>query len=183
MRRLRSSVPGVLLLGFGVALGWCLASARPQVLRAGGNDRSGESILMSGPVLVRYNEGAKVQIPQDALYYLDYKGGRLLAAVPSFRPGVGAPSYLGNFASRDLVADFKLDLDSGQRPHFLMTASSLGPLSDGGAPLFVFETTTNQVGIYRVQEQTFGTVSKPRFELVELRAIGSDPVPQAAARP
>lgn len=182
MRRFRSSVPGVLLLGFGIALGWSLAAFRPQPLRAGGNDRSGESILMSGPILVRYNEGTKVQIPQDALYYLDYKGGRLVAAVPSFRPTVGAPNYLGSFASRDLVADFKLDLDSGQRPHFLMTASSLGPLSDGWAPLFVFETTTNQVALYRVQQQMVGTVSKPRFELVELRPIGDDLVPPVAPR-
>lgn len=181
MTLFRFRLPGALVLGLGVLLGWGLASIRPHALHAQGGDRAGESILTSGPVLLRYNDGLKVQIPQDALYYLDYKGGRLMATIPSYRPTGGAPKYLGAFVERDLVADFKLDIDGGQRPHFLMTTGSLGQYSDGWAPLFVFETTTNQVALYRVQQQTIGTVSKPQFELVELRSIAADtPAPTAA---
>jgi hypothetical protein len=179
MASVRSRLTGVLLLACGTALGWCLASARPHVLHAQGGDRSGESILTSGPVMVRHNDGLKVQIAQDAIYYLDYKGGRLVATVPSYRPTGASPKYLGAFVERDLVADFKLDLDAGQKPHFLMTTGALGAYSDGWAPLFVFETTTNQVGLYRVQDQTIGTVSRPQFELLELRPIDSVPATPA----
>ena len=107
-------------------------------------------------MLVRYNEGTKVQIPQDALYYLDYKGGRLLATIPSFRQSVGATQMLDRFAERDLVADFKIDLDNGPRPHFLMTTGALGSYSEGWAPLFVFESTTNQVAVYKLTQQNGG---------------------------
>jgi hypothetical protein len=164
-------IPGMLLLVFGVLLGWTLANFRPAPLRAGGGDRSGESIVTTGPVMVKYDEGNKVQIPLEALYLLDYKGGRLMGTVPSLHQTVGATHYLGAFAERDLVADFKLDLDNGPRPHFLMTTGSLGNYSAGWAPLYVFETTTNQLGVYRIVQQSVGTASRARFELIELRSL------------
>ena len=108
---------------------------------------------------------------QDALYYLDYKTGRLLATVPSYRQSACAAKYLDAFAERDLVADFKIDLDHGPRPHFLMTTGAPAFYSDGSAPLFVFELTTSQVAVYRVQQQTVGTVTQPRFELIEIRSF------------
>ena len=73
--------------------------------------------------------------------------------------------YLGAFAERDLVADFKLDLDNGPRPHFLMTTGALGSYSAGWAPLYVFETTTSQLVIYRIHQQTVGTTASTRLEL------------------
>ena len=80
------------------------------------------------------------------------------------------------FSERDLVADFKLDLDAGPRPRFLMTTGSLGPNNAGWAPLYVFETTTSQIGVYRMQiQQTIGITSRPRFELVELRSYAKGP--------
>lgn len=174
MTRSRHPLAGVLILGLGIALGWGLASFHPQPLRASANDRSGESILLSGPIQIGYHPGLKAQIPQDALYYLDYRAGQLLAAIPAFQASGGATQYLGNFVARDLVKDFKLE--AGQRPHFLMTAASLGAYSDGAAPLFVFETTTNQVALYRVQQFTVGTQSKPRLELLQLRPIAGEPM-------
>jgi hypothetical protein len=151
-------------------LGWGLANSRLPPIRAGGGDRSGESIVTTGPILIRYDEGSKVQIPQEALYYLDYKGGRLMATVPSFHQTIGSTQYINSFAERDLVADFKLDLDNGPRPHFLMTTGLLGSYSAGWAPLYVFETTTNQLGVYRIQQRSVGTTSSPRFELIEMRS-------------
>ncbi len=176
----RRGIPSAITLAFGLALGWGWASLPRPVARASGGDRWGESILMSGPVLVRYNEGTKVQIPQDALYYLDYKGGRLLATIPSFRhQSPEAIKMLDRFAERDLVADFKIDLDNGPRPHFLMTTGALGSYSEGCSPLFVFESTTNQVAVYTLTQQTVGICSQPNFELVELRSIDRPTLPPA----
>jgi hypothetical protein len=167
----RSRIPTVVALIIGVLMGWGLASCRPLPLQASTGDRSGESIVATGPVLVRYDEAAKGPVALDAVYFLDYKGGRLLATVPSFRQTNTATRLLEPFSERDLVADFKLELDSGARPRFLMTTGTIGPDSAGWAPLYVFETTTSQVGVYRIQMQTtIGTASQPRFELVEVRS-------------
>jgi hypothetical protein len=168
----RARIPSVLLLILGLFLGWGLATLRPAQLRAGGGDRSGESIVVTGPVMIRYDEGNKVQVPLEALYILDYKGGRLLGTIPSLHQTVGSSHYLGAFAERDLVADFKLDLDNGPRPHFLMTTGALGIYGAGWSPLYVHETTTNQIAIYRIQQQSVGTNSSARFELIETRSLG-----------
>jgi len=165
-------VPTVVAVVGGVILGWLLASLRPTPIRASAGDRWGESVVATGPVMVRFDEGAKSAIPTDALYFLDYKGGRLLATIPTYRQTTKSLSLIDAFEERDLVADFKLDLDTGPRPHFLMTTGSLGAYTEGWAPLYVFETTTNRLGIYRLQtQQTAGKPSQPRFELVELRSF------------
>jgi len=166
-----SRIPTALALLIGVALGWALSSLRPAPLRAGAGDRSGESIVATGAVLVRYDEGAKAPIPLDAVYLLDYKAGRLLATIPTYQQSASSTHIIDTFVERDLVADFKLDLNTGPRPRFLMTTGSLGPYTSGWAPLYVFETTTNQVGVFRIQlQQSTAKSSRPRFELVELRS-------------
>jgi hypothetical protein len=159
------------LLVVGLLLGWGLANIRPAPIQAGGGDRSGDSIVATGPVLIRYDEGSKVQIPLEAIYLLDYKAGRLLGTIPSLHGTVGSSHYLGAFAERDLVADFKVDLENGPRPHFLMTTGALGTYSAGWAPLYVFETTTSQLVIYRIVQQTIGTMASTRLELVEKRSL------------
>jgi hypothetical protein len=177
MTRIR--IPSVTLLLLGLLLGWGLGRTQPTPIWAGGGDRSGESIVATGPILVRYDEGNKVQVPLEALYILDYKGGRLMGTVPSLHQTASQSHYLGTFAERDLAADFKLELDTGPRPRFLMTTGSLGTYSGGWAPLFVYETTTNQVGIYRIHQQTVGTTASTRLELVELRSLARGDVPPA----
>jgi hypothetical protein len=168
----RSRIPTVVALIIGVLLGWGLATFRPVPLQASATDRSGESIVATGPVLVRYDETAKGPVALDAVYYLDYKGGRLLATVPSFRQTTTATRLLEPFSERDLVADFKLELDGGSRPRFLMSTGSIGPDSAGWAPLYVFETTTSQVAVYRMLMQTtIGIAAQPRFELLEVRSF------------
>jgi hypothetical protein len=165
-------IPTVVAVGGGVILGWLLASLRPTPIRASAGDRSGESVVATGPVMVRFDEGTKSAIPTDALYFLDYEGGRLLATIPTYRQTTKSVSLINAFEERDLVADFKVDLDTGPRPRFLMTTGSLGPYTEGWAPLYIIETTTNQLGIYRLQtQQTAGKPSKSRFELVELRSL------------
>jgi hypothetical protein len=165
-------------LAVGLAVGWLLASLPRPALRAQGNVRCGENDnLASGPLSIQYHQTLKVQIPQEALYYIDYKTGRLLATVPSFRQSVGGASLLDQFAERDLAADFKIDLVNGPRPHFLMTTGALGTFGDGWAPLFVFESTTSQVAVYRVQQQYVGTRARPQFKLEEIRSFA----PGAAA--
>lgn len=177
MAHFRPRLPGVLLLTVGLFLGWAMASIRPAPLVAGGGDRSGESIVVTGPIMIRYDEGSKVQIPLEALYILDYKAGKLVGTVPSMQQTTKGSRYLGTLAERDLAPDFKLDLDTGPRPKFLMTTGSLGAYSGGWAPLYVIETTTNQVGVYRIVQQTVGTRSATRFELLEMRSLAATPPP------
>jgi hypothetical protein len=164
-------MPVSVVLAIGVLLGWTLANFRPAPARASAGDRSGDSIVATGPVLVRYDEGTKSPIALDALYFLDFKGGRLLATIPTYRQFGASTRLIESFEERDLVADFKLDLDTGPRPHFLMTTGALGSYSAGWAPLYVFETSTSQVGVYRVSaQQGLAGPSQGRFELVELRS-------------
>jgi len=170
--------PALTCLALGLFLGWIAAGLRPPTLQAGGGDRAGESILTTGPILIRYDEGSKVQIPQEALYYLDYRKGRLIGTVPSLQSLGRTARYINSFAERDLVADFKLDLDHGPRPRFLMTTGALGSYSAGWAPLYVIETTTNQVAVYRIDQQTVGISVNTRLELVEIRTLGGNPAPK-----
>jgi len=172
----RPQISTAVALGLGVVLGWVLASSPRRVLHAHGGDRWGETIVASGPIMIRYDERLKAPLAQDALYYLDYRGGRLLTTVPSYQQSGGTTKLLNTFAERDLIADFKLDIDGGPRPHFLMTTGSLGTYSEGWAPLYVFETTTNQVATYKVQQQTVGTSSRPSFELLEVRPVSATPL-------
>ena len=78
----RRRIPTAVTLTIGLALGWGLANHRPPVVKATGGDRYGDYSLTSGPVAVQYNERTKTQATQDALYFLDYKGARLMAALP-----------------------------------------------------------------------------------------------------
>jgi hypothetical protein len=176
-RTRRSGLSHMVTLAAGLALGWALAGSRPALLRAGGGDRFDESILTSGPTSIQYNEGSKVQVAQDGVYYLDYRTGKLLATIPTFRKSLGAARMVDTFAERDLVADFKIDLENGPRPHFLMTTGSMATGSsnaygEGGAPLFVFESTTRQMAVYRLQQNAIGTVSRPTLDLLEVHPIG-----------
>ena len=178
------------VLGSGILLGWMLSVPQPVALRASAGDRSGESILATGPVLVRYDETSRAPIPLDAVYFLDYTGGRLLATIPSYRQTGRTTHLLHGFAERDLAADFKLDRDGGPRPRFLMTTGSIGQYSSGWAPLYVFETTTGQVAVYRLDASVVaGSTTQSRFELLELqsyaKAESGDPRPGTkwASRP
>jgi hypothetical protein len=166
----RSRIGLATALGVGVVLGWLAAVVRPTPMQASAGDRAGESIVTTGPVLMQYDDTTKAPIPLEALYFLDYKGGRLLATVPTYRLAGKKTQLIDAFAERDLVADFHLDPDRGPRPRFLMTTGSLGRYSAGWAPLYVFESTTGQVAVYRMQVgQSSGANAPTLFELVELR--------------
>ena len=168
------TVPHALTLAAGLLLGWGLSGSRPPLLQAHGGDRHDESVLTTGPAFIKYNEGSKIQVAQDAIYYLDYKAGKLFGTIPAMRQLVGESKIIAGFSERDLVSDFKLDVDTGPRPHFLMTTGSMSTGSgntygDGWAPLFVFETTTRQVAVYKIQLQMIGVTSQVKLDLLELR--------------
>ena len=177
MIRPRATLPVSMALVAGLAAGWALGGLRAPAVRASAGDRSTESILTTGPIANEYNAVKKVQIAQDGLYYLDYGGGRLLAMVPGYQMSVGGVKVLGDFAERDLIADF--GLPRGTTPHFLMTTGTLGALAEGWAPIYVVETTTRQVAAYRVVEQRMAGSSRPRFELLERRPLGPATLPRA----
>jgi len=157
-----------IVLILGLALGAILAGRPSPRLAAQSSDRAGESAVATGPVAILYQPKLKAQVAQDALYYLDYRAGKLLAAIPESRTVGGAARFLGEFAERDLVADFRPP--PGVEPHFVMSVGNLGT-ADGWAPLYVFETATAQVAVYRAQPRTLNGVSNPKFELLELRTL------------
>jgi hypothetical protein len=165
-----SRISTAFVLIVGVILGWSLSLFRPAPLYAGGGDRAGETIVTTGSVLVQYDNATQSPVSLDAVYILDYKGGRLIATVPTFRQSASSTTIIDAFAERDLAADFKLDLDAGKdRPHFLMTTGALGRSTAGWAPLYVVETTSNQVGVYKLHLQgSSGKSSRPRFERLQL---------------
>jgi hypothetical protein len=165
----RISTAVVLLIGLMAGWGLSLFKARP--LHASAGDRFKEAIITTGPVLVRYDEATKSSIALDAVYILDWKVGRLIASIPTYRQSTSGITIIESFVERDLVADFKVDIDTGPAPHFMMTTGSLGPYTAGWAPLYVVETTSNQMGIYRIElQQTSGKSSRPKFELVQLKS-------------
>jgi hypothetical protein len=158
-----------LTLALGLAAGYAAGMARAPRLGADTADRWEDRVLVSGPIGVEQNKMG-VQVPQDALYYLNYNNGLLLASVPTFLTTKSGVQVLSDFAERDLVRDF--DLKPGARPHFLMTVGNLGVRSEGWAPLFVFEVESGQVATYRVVPQTVQGSTRPQFLLLERR---SDP--------
>src|SRR6476659_3118774 len=95
--RRREKFPHVITLTVGLVLGWLFAGAQAPALRDHGGDRWEESILASGPTFIRYNESTKIQVAQDAIYYLDYRSGKLHATIPSMRQSVGKTTVLGGF--------------------------------------------------------------------------------------
>ncbi len=178
----RTAVASALLCGVG--LGWILAGSPARPMLASGGDRAGEAIVTTGPVLLGFDEGTRTAMALEAVYYLDYKGGRLLATIPSPKQSATSSQMIDGFDERDLAADFKLDLDAGPRPRFLMTTGGLGPHTGGIAPLYVFETTTSQVAVYRLGATTQYTAgapsSRPKFELVQVTSFAKQSLP---ARP
>ena len=179
----RARVSPVVTLIIGLALGWAMTSVRTPAIRASGGDRSHESILTSGPTFIRYNEGSKIQVSHDAVYFLDYRAGKLLATIPSVPVvrATGQGKYLDSFAERDLVADFKIDTQTGSDPHFLMTTGatwygSSQSFGDGGSLLFVFETTTRQAAVYKAEQNNFGPSGGIKLELVQIRSYTQPPV-------
>ena len=159
-----------LALALGLTLGWATARPGPARLEADRSEPDGRDQLASGPVAIEHNPGLKIQVEHDAIYYLDYKGGRLLATVPSSQQSAGGVRMIDGFAQRDLVSDFRLAPGSPE-PHFLMTTGTLGALNDAWAPLYVFETRTKQVATYRLTPQSVGTTNRPRFDLLEIRPL------------
>ena len=163
---------------FGLALGWFLfAPGAPKLRAGGGSDRFDEWVVTTGPIGITYAEsppspslgGKAVTIPvlQEAVYYLNYQSGYLLAAVPIGGGSVmGKGKVLGDFAERDLVADFELPPNS--RPHFVMTTVNT---TEGWAPLIVIETHSGKVATYRASAQITIGSNRPRFDLLEIRSL------------
>lgn len=163
-----------LAMAIGLLAGWLLARPGGRVEASRAGERDG-SVFLSGPIAVQNHPTLKLPLPQDALYILDYRKGKLMASVPTFRQvGTSADkaTVLGAFATRDLIADFQLP--PGITPNFLMEVPSLGASSiNAWAPLVVFETNTRRVASYRVAPQGSSAAGElaPRFDLLELKTL------------
>ena len=143
---------------------------------AGGGSRSGQSASVAGPVKVE-SGGAmqfgmgKIQAPLDAVYWIDYRGARLYASIPSSRKTAKDVQLLREFSERDLVADFALK--PGDQPSFLMQAASLGGMGGGSSLLIVIEATSKQIAAYQAQPRRTRSTAGREFERLQLASYGS----------
>ncbi len=194
-------MPGRRPAGFAALLvvcvaAWLLSNAGNAPLRAGDpvpTDELNESVrklreaadlarcqVTSGPIALVPHPISKSLHPVDAVYYLDYRGARLLASVPNAVSTVSETAnaserITSDFAERDLATDFQIP--PGVEPTFHMTVARLGFANGGWAPLYVFESATNQVAAYRVKPQMEGTVNKTQIILLERKTLGKTALP------
>jgi len=135
-----------------------------------------EAISASGPIFVQMTPD-KTQVPLDAVYWLESnaESAFVFTAIPEVRKTVSSTQMVGEVASRNLGADFKLK--SGVTPHFLISTPSLGAPAMGMAALFVMETTTKQLGIYRAYPSASTQGSKPIIELLEIKPYDQEQLP------
>lgn len=190
----RTYLGGGVFLAVGVALGVVLAGgSRPSLLMAGAGEHPDASMLLTGPISVEVDQTNNMTYTKDAVYFLNYSKGRLLAAIPHQIQTATSRQMLSDFAERDLVQDFGLKPRSSY--HFEMTVGSIGGANGGLSPLYVFETTTGQMAIYQVKQQYTAITStstgmnsaRPSLELLERRqdarlARAGHQTPATAAR-
>lgn len=137
-------------------------------------DRSGYQVT-SGPILMMPDPSSRVLYPVEAVYYLDYRGARLLAIIPTGSAPTPSPANIPaattsdristTCVGRDLAADFAIP--PGVEPRFLMTVARQGYGNGGWAPLFVIEASTNQAISYRVSAEMVGGASRSKFTILD----------------
>ena len=128
-----------------------------------------------------YDEAAKGPVALDAIYFLDYKGGRLLATVPSYRQTTTATRVLESFSDVTWSPTSSSNWTSGLVPasydHWLHR-----PRKRRLGPSLRFRDHDQPGGVYRMLMQTtIGDSARPRFELLEMRSF--DKGVEAGRRP
>jgi hypothetical protein len=181
MKPRKPPLASIALATAALALGWLLAGGRGPVI-AGGGSRSGQSASVAGPVKVELGGAVqfgmgKIQAPLDAAYWIDYRGARLYASIPSSRKTAQDVQLLREFAERDLVDDF--GLKPGNQPSFLMQAASLGGMGGGSSLLIVIEATSRQIAAYQAMPRANALDGRPQFERLQLASYGPSPAPAA----
>jgi hypothetical protein len=140
-------------------------------------DDSGEveTASTSGPVTIQITM-EKTQVPLDAVYWVESsdRGARLFTSIPELRKTGGSTQMMSDIAARDIAADFKLK--PGVTPHFLLNTVSLGALAMGTSGLFIIETTTKQVAIYRSSSATTVRGTMPDVQMLQIRGY-HEPLP------
>ncbi len=148
---------------------------------------TGLDAIVPSPIEMMPNPNLKTSIYRDAIYFLDYKAGRLIVTIPPDLQKTGAsssglfsklkfrekapqnnPSMFDAKASRDLVADFQLAPTSPAR--FFMATGQTGEM---WANLYVLESSTHKLNVYKTTtKKNSENVSFPIFELLETRIVG-----------
>src|SRR5262245_24237183 len=135
-RRRLMSWTGISVIG-GVLLVTLVTNGRRPALLAGGGDHPDAPMALTVTVSTESN-GKGVTITNDGVVFLNYAKALLMAAVPLPIQSGTTTRILSDLAERDLVRDFGLSL--GTTPHFTMITGRLGAMSEGWAPLYIFES-------------------------------------------
>jgi hypothetical protein len=143
---------GLLVGGVGVGL-----FLRPTQQAQASNDRFEDYILCTGAVSVT------PRIPNDGVWLLDYKAGKLLGTVIDRGQG----KIIG-WAEVDLVTEF--NLPPRAPVHFLMTT---GTISNNQSALYIAETTSGKFGVYTMgpRPDNQAGVTIKRHDLVMFRQV------------
>src|SRR5262245_60035572 len=113
------------------AAGMWVVGGSPRPVDAS-NDRFEDYVLCTGAA------GVHARSPQDGVWLLDYRSGKLLGTIVDRSVGKTV-----GFAEVDLTQEF--GIAPRTNVHFLMTT---GTIAQGQAALYVAETTTGKFGIY-----------------------------------
>jgi hypothetical protein len=138
---------------------------QPQEAAAAANDRYGDYVMCTGAVAVNPRS------PEDGVWMLDYRSGKLLGTVIDRTVG----KILG-WAEVDLVTEYNIPPRTDV--HFMMTT---GTITQGQAALYVAEVTTGKFGVYTMGPADAGGIIIRRHDLTTFRANKPVPVPVPVA--
>jgi hypothetical protein len=181
-------------LAVGITVGWELSGRTPAFSSSQSSAGVGESKIIAGSIAIQPNPSLKTNDYQDAVYYLDYRAGRLIVTIPPSLQSTTArrsmldrlslskqennnngskdPSFLDNRVERDLVKDFQIA--PGSSANFLM---AVGQAGDVWSRLYVVETVSRKVATYRAEVRKVANASHPRFDLLDIRGFGDEHTP------
>ncbi len=193
MRNRTGKTAIIAALAIGIAVGWELSGRTPAFSSSQSSAVVGESKIIAGSIAIQPNPSLKTNDYQDAVYYLDYRAGRLIVTIPpslqSTQPrrsmldrlslnkqehsnGGRDPSFLDTRVERDLVKDFQIA--PGTSANFLMATGQAG---DVWSRLYVVETVSRKVATYRAEVRKVANAPHPRFDLLDIRGFGDDRTP------
>ncbi len=168
-----SRISTAVVLAVGLIAGWSLSLFRPSPLRAAAGDRFGETIMTTGPVLVRFDEATKSPIPLDAAYILDYKGGRL-RGVAAHLPPVGCDRRRSSSRSSSATwppTSRSTSIAEARCPALPHDHGFARPVHSRLGSALCHRDHENQMAVYRLHiQETSGKSGRPKFEMVQLRS-------------
>ena len=167
MSKRYSRVSTAVVLLVGVVVGWSLSLFRPTPLSAGAGDRLGESIVTTGPVLVRYDKATESSATARCRLHSRLQGGPAggdVAGLPPIDCGDDDPRIVRRARpGRRLQAGPGHRTSAALHDDNRLTGAIHGRL---GSALCRRDHEQADGGVSHPAQETTGKSSRPKFELV-----------------